>query len=336
MVSDSFLKRIQEDADLKCVISRPESFAQVSKDSLAGVGECLVMNDGSALDATDGDAEVATEGADDNELAGLHAKLFVMDDGWDARIWTGSANATDAAFNNNIEFLVELSGLKGRCGIKAFLGGDDDQHTLRALLAPYDRDNDEGSEEPEDEEARRYLNAVREKLIDLDLAAHVAVADENRFMISLQCSGPTRWRPPKGVAVEVWPVTLQHSLELAAGVKTVAAFEGVSLEAISAFFTFEVKVTAGGATRGRGAAKAGGAAATSAKADPLRFVLRLPLHGAPAERKDRILQSLLKDQDQVMRLLLLLLAGDSMSVSDFVMEGSSASVGVATSFISIC
>ena len=45
-------------------------------------------------------AEHDSEG---DELAGLHAKLFVMDDGWHARIWTGSANATEAAFQRNVE-----------------------------------------------------------------------------------------------------------------------------------------------------------------------------------------------------------------------------------------
>ena len=42
--------------------------------------------------------------------------------------------------------LVELTGLKSRCGIKALLGGDGSQHTLRGLLVPYEPD----SEEPPD------------------------------------------------------------------------------------------------------------------------------------------------------------------------------------------
>ena len=44
------------------------------------------------------------------ELRGLHAKLFVVDDAWWSRIWTGSANATMAAFAQNVEFLVEMRG----------------------------------------------------------------------------------------------------------------------------------------------------------------------------------------------------------------------------------
>ena len=115
-------------------------------------------------------------------------------------------------------------------------------------------------------------------------------------------------------------MTLQHSAELSVGAKTAASFEGLSLEAITAFFAFDVRVAPGSGIGGK------------KKVDPLRFVLTFPLHGAPADRKDRILQSLLKDQDHVMRLLLLLLAGESLSVSDFAMDSVHGSVGTATSF----
>jgi phosphatidylserine/phosphatidylglycerophosphate/cardiolipin synthase-like enzyme len=33
------------------------------------------------------------------QLHGLHAKLFVSDDGWYSHVWTGSPNATTAAFD---------------------------------------------------------------------------------------------------------------------------------------------------------------------------------------------------------------------------------------------
>lgn len=55
------------------------------------------------------------------ELSDLHAKLFVRERGWDAHIWTGSANATAAAFGGNVEFLVELTGPRKRFGIDALM-----------------------------------------------------------------------------------------------------------------------------------------------------------------------------------------------------------------------
>ena len=73
----------------------------------------------------------------DVELRGLHAKLFVVDQGGRARVWTGSANATHGAFEGNVEFLVELEGRKKHCGIDAVIGDRDDGLTLRSLLEPY-------------------------------------------------------------------------------------------------------------------------------------------------------------------------------------------------------
>ena len=55
------------------------------------------------------EVDLASEG-NEATISGLHAKLFVIDDGWNACVWTGSANATVAAFQRNVEFLVELVG----------------------------------------------------------------------------------------------------------------------------------------------------------------------------------------------------------------------------------
>jgi hypothetical protein len=76
---------------------------------------------------------------DENEtLRGLHAKLYVADAGWDARLWTGSANATHAAFSGNIEFMVELAGKKSFCGIDRVLDASDDSTGLKDLLQRYE------------------------------------------------------------------------------------------------------------------------------------------------------------------------------------------------------
>jgi len=42
----------------------------------------------------------------------LHAKLFVIDHGWDASIFSGSFNATVHALKHTVEFMVELVGKK--------------------------------------------------------------------------------------------------------------------------------------------------------------------------------------------------------------------------------
>ena len=73
------------------------------------------------------DADPEETGEDENQsekltpLSGLHAKLFVMHDGWKSRIWSGSANATEAAFKTNVEFMVELKGSVYKFGIDKLL-----------------------------------------------------------------------------------------------------------------------------------------------------------------------------------------------------------------------
>ncbi len=74
--------------------------------------------------------DLSLEGA---HLSGLHAKLWVADDGWDAHLWTGSANATEAAFTRNVEFLLQLSGPRSQMGIDSLLG----EKGLAPLTAPY-------------------------------------------------------------------------------------------------------------------------------------------------------------------------------------------------------
>lgn len=74
--------------------------------------------------------ELSTDGA---PLSGLHAKLWVADDGWDAHLWVGSANATEAAFTRNVEFLLQLSGMRSKLGVETLLG----DKGITPLTAPY-------------------------------------------------------------------------------------------------------------------------------------------------------------------------------------------------------
>ena len=73
----------------------------------------------------------------DYPLSGLHTKLFVSEFDHSARLWTGSANATNAAFSGNVEFLVELQGARSACGVDAVLEGRTGGVKLRDLLETY-------------------------------------------------------------------------------------------------------------------------------------------------------------------------------------------------------
>ena len=74
----------------------------------------------------------------------------------------------------------------------------------------------------------------------------------------------------------------------------------MSFEALTGFFAFEVSLRDGQHTARQ------------------RFVATAELVGAPENRKERLLRSLLKDRRRVLRLLLLILMDEGADVSAFV------------------
>ena len=246
---------------------------------------------------------------------GLHAKLFLFENGPDARLFTGSANATRAAFQQNVEVLVELVGKKRNCGIDALLGADDDPRleTLRSLLQEYRApasltavDETQRALERRADRLTRILGAAR-------LRATVRHTDEEkRWDITLSGKLPGI---PAGAEVKVWPATLsaEEALEIAGPADpgggpvgppdladAIGIFKGLSFAALTAFFAFEVALR-----EGRHEVRK-------------RFAVTTELVGAPEDRKARLLRSLLKDRRRVLQLLFLILIGEGADVSAFV------------------
>lgn len=230
-------------------------------------------------------------------LSGLHAKLYVADDGWNGRVWTGSANATTAAFSHNVEFLVELVGKKSFCGVSAMMERAKTKADARFadLLSRYVPDESESPEVPADVEMDRLKQQLRVVLAQASIQGDVVGSeDAKRFDVTLKLE--KRLRLPKGVEVrlKVWPVTLHESAaqELILKEKSETRFAELSFEALTSFFGLEVRVNFG------------------KKSFSDRFVLNVPLAGMPADRQDRILRALLNNRQRVLQFLLFLLAED--------------------------
>ena len=210
--------------------------------------------------------ESEAEASEEIDLTrGLHAKCYVIDTGSKAHVFTGSANATEAAFRNNVEFLVELVGSRSKFGIDALFAREDGKTCLGDMLEefkPQPRPIDS-----EEEGRRAAVERVRQLLSALKIVAKVSAADD-RFDVQLQFSEPVRLEP--GLKVTCWPVTLGQGWSApVAPDATMASFTGLSFEALTAFFAFEVKI--------------GESARTEV------FVLNVELQGAPADRRERLL-----------------------------------------------
>lgn len=295
-LSEGFLKRLAEDRPGSILVSRPDSLQALSPAALGLFGEVHVLS--SDADPEDEDPTEATPRASDL-LTGLHAKLYVEDDGWTGRVWTGSANATDAAFRSNVEILVELIGSKSRLGIDAFLGDADSIASgLRDLLQPFHRI--EGGVIVASpladalEEVRAALSRMR-----LRADVHQGAGEEFALVLAPEASLP-RW--PTDVSIVCHPITLrsEHGLALEAGSSAPISFSPISFEALTSFFAFDLTLRRAG------------------EEASLSFTMNAPLHGAPADRRERLLRALLRSRDQVLRLLLLLLAEGEVSVADVV------------------
>lgn len=236
--------------------------------------------------------DVEQQGEDENLLDGLHAKLFVMNDGGKAHVWTGSANATDAAFHHNVELLVELVGRRKRLGVDALLEEGDGEAGFRNLLEqwqPPEEDTEETDAVAERLDER--LREARRLFANADLAVSVGAAgDDDQYPLVVDGDWPEL---PEGVTGMLRPIGLEpeHAREIGGDA---ISFGTVTLEALSAFVAIELTAREQGQSR------------------QTRFVLRLPLDGAPADRGSRLLRAMLADSGEFMRLLMILLADDGV------------------------
>lgn len=115
------------------LVSRSECLQELPQETLHRCKSVSFL----APELTDESDDDARSGTDD-VLEGLHAKLFVIDRGWDASIFSGSFNATRHALQHNVEFMVELVGKKSRFGVDQFLRQAKGETNFADLLKSYD------------------------------------------------------------------------------------------------------------------------------------------------------------------------------------------------------
>jgi hypothetical protein len=299
-VTDDGLKRLVRNRRDCILISRSESLQQLIGE-LAEVGQIFSLNE---------QAETPEAAEDDIPLSrGLHAKCYVIDDGWKASIWTGSANATEQAFNGNIEFLVELVGPKNKFGVDALLRKEAGKTGFADLLVPFSKAADVLID-PTEEELAKTVDGVRRTLAGLGLRAVVTTTmDSDLFNLTLAPTVPHG--PILGVAtVSCWPITLgKQSVRPVTHDFAPIVFEGVSLEALTSFFAFEVVASIG------------------AKSRPETFVLNTTLEGTPNNRRERLLRSLIGDRQRFIQLMMCLLADEGFELSDVMASIDRNTVG---------
>jgi hypothetical protein len=301
-VTEGCLKRLAGEYTGNILVSRVEQVAAAGK-ALDCFAEVYVLSDQAEPETEPDEADNTTSPGGLGVLSGLHAKCYVGDAGWKARVWTGSANATEAAFSKNVEFLVELVGPKSKFGTQALLQTEKGTTRLRDLLEPY---RPPVKPDVPDEVARALeeaINTTRQALAEAQLCAKVErleASDQYSLTVATRSGGAVMI--PEKVAVRCWPVTLKdsHAVSAARDSGTLATFPLLSFEALTAFCAFEVTAQQGG------------------QSVSTRFVLTLPPVGGPNDRRERLLRSMLRDSRDVVRFLLLILTDEGVEAGGFI------------------
>jgi hypothetical protein len=301
------LARLARQGSPNVIVSRAEAFDLLGSRALDQFADTLVMNPTALTpdlarvdDATAEVTPVVDEALAEQagiELRGLHAKLYVADARSRTRIWTGSANATDAAFSGNVEFLVELEGPTQRCGVDSIVGERNDGVGVRKLLEPYRPANAEPRELTLGEQLERQLDELRRAIATLSFVATVVPANDDSYRVGLQISTPDAiagwWEQLLGTAmVQCRPLSLGDAYLRQPTVESAAVtidFGTVSFARLTSFFVIDMEL------------RDGSARATAT------FVVNAQLVGAPGDRRERTLAALVDNARDLSRFLLLLL-----------------------------
>ena len=313
--SNETLRELSTKGRDNILVSRLETLSHLEPEVLSRFKRVLVMADNSVAEPNEEEAAAEEESevglAPDVETDvpnGLHAKVYVADEGWGARLWTGSPNATAPAFGGNVEFLAELIGGKYTCGVSHVLGDESKGTGLWGLLEEFTPGD---CAEPATEEMRLAVRLDRvRKLIAASkpVAEVVQIEDTDSYRLTVRASaGKLRKALSKGVEASCRPIAVADSMSVplsvprGAGSVAVAEFPSLSFAALTSFFAFSVTARSG----------------KIEKTD--HFVLNVPVEGLPADREERLMLAILENRQQVMRyLLMLLFANDEQLASSLI------------------
>ncbi|MEE6258004.1 phospholipase D family protein [Plantactinospora sonchi] len=249
------------------LVSRQETLDCLPEETVAGL-EAFVV---SAL------AGLPAEGTPSGQevLHGLHAKVYVVEKGHQARVLLGSANATDAAFGGNVELLVELAGSRAQWGINAVLGPE---AGLRGILEPYDR-HDATESEPE-------TTMLRDLIRDIAAIPLTATVTTEADSYGIELTSQDALPDLPGVRITAQVHTRRgEAVPLVAGQPVAAVFTGLALADITPFIVITAEDTTGRE----------------------QTVVLATLIGDPAHRLDHVLAQQIDTPEKFLRFLLLIL-----------------------------
>lgn len=301
-VNDRFIASVPDHVELTALITRQSSAEALSEDSQRRIRRLAVLDPAVDLLTASVEVEDGTAVSSAPTHGNLHAKMFVADLPDGALLVTGSANATWAAFNANVEVVASMRGPKS-AGIESVLHSDPDAPGgLGSILRDLDPVELQAAADDDAERAGRLLDQYRRSVASISFAATVNNdLEDDQFVLHLTSADVVPVAAPDLADVEVTirpSAIADRSREaiLSLGRRADLSFE-TSLHGLSAFFVIRIQAVVDGTRR-----------STST-------LVVVPLEGAPPDRKSRLLASLLVDPGRLLAYLMLLLAPDGESAA---------------------
>lgn len=224
-----------------------------------------------------------------SDLGGLHAKITIVERNRSAYMFVGSANATHAAYDGNVEFLVEIVRGAAKYGVDAHLSPESGFGALLEEYVPQPHESDLEAE-------RRFqLRDLLRRIAELPWTVTVDRSSEANNL-SVDSNKPL---PSTDAALVLELLTRRgETSKLVAGAAVTAGFTSVIPADITPFLV--VIATADGVSEST--------------------VIPAALVGDPAGRLDAVLARQVDTPEKFLRFLLLLLGLDSQG--QFAGEGS--------------
>ncbi|MBT4822228.1 MAG: hypothetical protein HON70_41355 [Lentisphaerae bacterium] len=258
--------------------------------------------------------------------SGLHAKLYAVEQGWSGvQLWTGSANATNAAFSgNNVEFMVGLRWPRKQKGIEALLGEPQPEDTARRngaatladLLVPYERVvREEDAASVTRRRLEQDLDTARTSLCQADLRLTAVPEADGFWLLRMPLTGV--FPLPKTTEAHCLPVSLNanESRELSSlPVTHELTFSAVPTHCLTRFIGFHLTAAADGETMGTA------------------FVLKLPATGFPEDRDSHVLRAIVQNREGFLRILMLILMDEETGPGTLATMGEPGS-GTTAQFL---
>jgi hypothetical protein len=285
------------------LISRSEELAAISKETLDSFQDVAVLDDTAASE--DGE-EPSPE-----FLEGLHAKLFVSEDGWETILTVGSGNATRPALitGRNVELFATLVGPRSKVGSVADIMGPEGVGRLtRSFVA-----GEVAAVDSESRMAEIRLEEVRNTLCRAGLRLRCVqvegAAAENLWRVQLITERPFALEHVG--ALTVWPITRgeDHARSALDALRQASPLDLGSMPLVDLTRFIACRLTD-----------------ASNKASAI-FSLGLTLEGEPPGRHTAILRSVINSKGAFFRYLRLLLSeiDDPFGAAVAAQEGAGGS-----------